>query len=305
MPTFDGENPDGWVFRVERYFTMNGLSENEKLEVAIVSLDGEALAWFQGEDGRQMIRNWAELKEGSLCEKLLSLRQESSVRKYRRQFEVLAAPLRDVSEQVLESSFVNRLKPEVRAEIRLMKPIWLGRIMEVAQRVEERNLMVCGPKPKAHRSGFNETKGGQTTTNSGSGLRFYEAPTEKGKILDKRKAINQDTGAAPFRRMIDAELQAKREKGLCYRCDGKYYVGHRCPNRELQVLIVREEEEQGEVEVEKIEAAEEEEMVELSLNSVVGLISTELGSLKVAATFDVPKFTCIEMGRWHHSSAIT
>lgn len=82
--------------------------------------------------------------------------------------------------------------------------------------------------------------------------------------------------------MTDAELQAKREKGLCYWCDGKYSFGHRCSNRELQVLIVREEEEDDqEVQVdEKYETAEEEELVELSLNSVVGLTAPKTMKLK-------------------------
>jgi len=62
MPSFDGENPDGWIFRAERYFATKGLSENEKLEEAVVSLDGEARAWFQWEDGRRVIRSWPELK---------------------------------------------------------------------------------------------------------------------------------------------------------------------------------------------------------------------------------------------------
>ncbi|EXB38291.1 hypothetical protein L484_013924 [Morus notabilis] len=157
MPVFDGENPDGWSIRAERYFAMNKMTEREKLDVAVVSLEGEALAWFQWEDGRSPIRSWMVLKlmllerfrpmqEGSLCEKFLSLRQETTVRDYRRQFEILAAPLTELSEQVLESTFVKGLKPEIRAEIRLMKPERLGRIMEVAQRVEERNQSVCGPR---------------------------------------------------------------------------------------------------------------------------------------------------------------
>ena len=31
MPIFEGEDAYGWVYRVERYFTINGLSEREKL----------------------------------------------------------------------------------------------------------------------------------------------------------------------------------------------------------------------------------------------------------------------------------
>lgn len=46
MPVFEGLNQDGWIFRAERFFSMSRLSEVEKLESAVVSLDREALAWF-------------------------------------------------------------------------------------------------------------------------------------------------------------------------------------------------------------------------------------------------------------------
>lgn len=32
----------------------------------------------------------------------------------------------------------------------------------------------------------------------------------------------------PTKHMSDAECQALREKGLCFRCKEKYVVGHRC-----------------------------------------------------------------------------
>lgn len=96
-------------------------------------------------------------------------------------------------------------------------------------------------------------------------------------LATSEKRTGLGGGAATFRRLTDTELQAKREKGLCYRCDGKYTFGHRCPNQELQVLIVKEEEEEDqemgteERDEEGNEKLGEEEVVELSLNSVVGL----------------------------------
>lgn len=44
---FSGENLDGWLYRAERYFKINGLTEREKLGAVGVSLDGEALSWLQ------------------------------------------------------------------------------------------------------------------------------------------------------------------------------------------------------------------------------------------------------------------
>lgn len=38
MPIFKGDDPDGWAFRAERYFAVNQLTEDKKLE-----LEGEKL----------------------------------------------------------------------------------------------------------------------------------------------------------------------------------------------------------------------------------------------------------------------
>lgn len=36
-------------------------------------------------------------------------------------------------------------------------------------------------------------------------------------------------------------MQARRDKGLCYRCDEKYSPGHRCKNKELWLLVFSDE----------------------------------------------------------------
>ena len=125
---FEDLNLEGWVFRVEHFFTINRLSELQKLEATTISMDGKALGWFQWENGRQPTCSWSKLKlnlldrfqlsrEGSICEKFLVLRQEHTVREYRQLFEVLSTPLTNIPEHVLESTFINRLKPKVKAEV--------------------------------------------------------------------------------------------------------------------------------------------------------------------------------------------
>lgn len=50
----------------------------------------------------------------------------------------------------------------------------------------------------------------------------------------------------PSRRLTDTGFQAKRDKGLCFRCNEKYTTNHRCNNREtreLRVLLVSDCEE--------------------------------------------------------------
>ena len=47
MPIFKGENAYGWVYRVERYFAINGLLERKKLMAAALCLEGNAFMWFK------------------------------------------------------------------------------------------------------------------------------------------------------------------------------------------------------------------------------------------------------------------
>lgn len=47
MPIFCGDSLDGWLYRSESHFEVNGLKDKEKLEVVGVSLDGDALVCLQ------------------------------------------------------------------------------------------------------------------------------------------------------------------------------------------------------------------------------------------------------------------
>lgn len=104
IPLFEGEDPLGWIFRVERYFVVNGVTEAEKLEAAVVSLEGRALSWFQWTEARTPVNSWQEFKTevterfhckqvGDEYEQLMALRQLGTVAEYREQFEMLSAPL--------------------------------------------------------------------------------------------------------------------------------------------------------------------------------------------------------------------
>lgn len=103
MPLFDGTNPDGWILRAERYFQFYRLTEEDKIEAAVVALEGDALLWFQWEHRWRPIQNWEEMKAmvrrqfrstatGTLQEQWLAHKQVGSVVEYRRKFIELLAP---------------------------------------------------------------------------------------------------------------------------------------------------------------------------------------------------------------------
>ena len=92
MPSFNGENPDGWILRAERFFKFYRLSEEDKLEAAVVALEGDALFWYQWEHKRHPMTSWGEMKglilrkfrstsTGTLQEQWLNNRQLGEVNK--------------------------------------------------------------------------------------------------------------------------------------------------------------------------------------------------------------------------------
>lgn len=151
MPIFYGTDPDGWVLRVERYFGFNKLTEEEMLEAAAVAMDGDALSWYQGENNHLLIRRWRDLRMfvlrrfrsmsgGSLYEQWLVTNQTSTVTNYMRKFIITVTPLEGISEDMLLGLFLNGLKEEIKVEVWLLHPVGLEQAMELALRVEERNL---------------------------------------------------------------------------------------------------------------------------------------------------------------------
>ncbi|XP_031272960.1 uncharacterized protein LOC116131442 [Pistacia vera] len=97
LPIFSGEDPFGWTFRAD-HFTINKYGPSEMVEVATVCM------------------------EGSAHEELVALKQNSTVTEYREDFESHMAPLKDLGEELLMGVFINGLREEIRAELRLLRP---------------------------------------------------------------------------------------------------------------------------------------------------------------------------------------
>ncbi|KAA0062427.1 Retrovirus-related Pol polyprotein from transposon 297 family [Cucumis melo var. makuwa] len=114
------------------------------------------------------------------------------------------------------------------------------------------------------------------------------------------------------RRLPDAEFQARKKKGLCFRCNEKYSADHKCKMkelRELRMFVVVGENEEYEI-VEENEPTEKgltmleekddnKAFVELSINSVVGLNGP--GTMKVRGKLrDMEIIVMIDCGATHN-----
>ena len=83
---------------------------------------------------------------------------------------------------------------------------------------------------------MGETKGGYVKI--GGGSKGAIGSTSRGTTSTEKMSGHRT--AEPFKRLLDVEMQMRREKGLYYKCDKKYSIGHICKLQELQVVVCRE-----------------------------------------------------------------
>lgn len=304
MPLFDGYDPDGWVLRVERYFDFYKLTEQERLDAVVVALEGDALKWFQWENRRRPIRRWDELKGfllrqfrsasgGSLYEQWLSTNQTHTVAEYQRKFIETAAPLKGLTEEILLGQFLTGLKEEIRVEVRILNPINLEQAMEFAVRIEEKNramglkkngwsMVRTGTYSYSSKGPAQSTVSSYNSQSSPTSIRSWASGGSESQMSgtgSKQSSVAPSKNTGEMRRLSEKELQEKRAKGLCFRCDEKWNIGHRCKRRELSVLLIDDgEEDYSEGTGSEPPPSPTEELTnevtihpEVSLNSVVGL----------------------------------
>ncbi|TYK02775.1 Transposon Ty3-I Gag-Pol polyprotein [Cucumis melo var. makuwa] len=123
MPVFTGEDPDSWSFRAER-----SQEEREKFT-----------SWTNLKE--RMLVRFRSSKDRTISAQFLRIKQESTMEEYRNLFDKLVAPLSDLLERLVEDTFMNGLVPWIRAEVAFCRPKSLAKMMEVAQLVENREIL--------------------------------------------------------------------------------------------------------------------------------------------------------------------
>ncbi|XP_010493200.1 PREDICTED: uncharacterized protein LOC104770466 [Camelina sativa] len=145
MPVFEGgPNVYSWLTRAERYFEFGNFTDAEKIRLAYMSVEGQALCWFKLEE-RKPFLDWNDFKARVLqrfgdprspMERLLSLEQDESVIRYLGEFEDLSVQCSGLPDSVLEAVFIKGLKKEIQDMLRMFQPKGLHDIIMMARRVE-------------------------------------------------------------------------------------------------------------------------------------------------------------------------
>ena len=168
MPIFEGEDPMGWLTKIERYFRLQAVREEDKLEAVMVAMDGEALGWFQWWESWNPNHSWEGFKIaisqrfqasnlGNPFQALLALEQEETVQEFIGQFEKHVGMVKGLEEPFLVEVFLKGLKEEISTEVRLHEPKNLMESMVKARRVEDKNR-VLGKLPVSNSKGYNFQK---------------------------------------------------------------------------------------------------------------------------------------------------
>ncbi|KAF7826714.1 Retrotransposable element Tf2 [Senna tora] len=279
IPIFNGEDPIGWLFRVERYF--------------IVRKPVQRWSDFKME----LLRCFHQSQQGNGYEILMAHKQTSDVGEYRERFELLSAPLKEATEEMLIGFYQNGLKEEVRAELRMIQAQNLLDIMDMSQKIEERNEVVeklreeklkkalkPNPLPKwvtgSAKPNYPKTFTSTTTPITSNTSGPSNAAESKSSDDRKSSAVSNTPSKKNYQRLTDEEIKRKRERGECFTCDDKWSPAHKCKNKRLNIIILSELEEgedDGEEFVFDPEETREDNSVStlmsLSLNSVVAITS--------------------------------
>ena len=221
-----------WIFKINQFFDFHQTPEEQRLRIASFYMEGEALTWFQWMHSNGQLLSWPMFLHAldlrfapSLYDDpkgaLFKLCQTTSVANYQTTFESLANRIVGLPPQFYLSCFISGLKPAIRREVQAFQPISLSHAISLAKLQEEK----INDRPP-----FTQTRRSEQPTPP------QRSPTNDPKPALTTVPASPAKAATPIKRLSPAELQARREKGLCYNCDEQFHIGHQC-RRQFHLLI--------------------------------------------------------------------
>ncbi|XP_026407900.1 uncharacterized protein LOC113303120 [Papaver somniferum] len=132
FPTFAGEDPDGWIFNADQYFSVYNTSDALKIVVASAHLKGGANQWFRWRRTKTAVNSWEQfctlVRERFAPEKFVDARlaintinQQGTIREHIPEYEHLLNFV-DFPEDYLISCFIRSLKPRIGTTVKLLAP---------------------------------------------------------------------------------------------------------------------------------------------------------------------------------------
>ncbi|KAK2367399.1 hypothetical protein QL285_080687 [Trifolium repens] len=276
LPLFEGDDPVAWITRAEIYFDVQSTTEEMKVKLARLSMEGSTIHWFNLLLETEDELTWVKLKKALIAryggrrlenpfEELSTLRQTGSVEEFVEAFELLSSQVGRLPEEQYLGYFMSGLKSPIRRRVRTLNPATRMQMMRIAKDVEEelreenddenrgtmkryvgRNENGSGSK---FRTGFNlaqkeitrPVNSGQSSPNgktfsTGSSSNTTSSLNSSGR---KFEGDRRSTTNVKWRGISNEEMEERRAKGQCFKCKGKYHPTlHKCPEKSLRIFVL-------------------------------------------------------------------
>ncbi|KAH7837473.1 hypothetical protein Vadar_014288 [Vaccinium darrowii] len=60
FPKFSGDDPEGWVYRCQKFFEIHTIDETQKVRLAAIHLEDKAISWYRWFERSHTVRTWRE-----------------------------------------------------------------------------------------------------------------------------------------------------------------------------------------------------------------------------------------------------
>ena len=243
FPQFDGSEVMNWIFKAEQFFEFYDTPDHHRLTIAAVHMEKDVVPWFQMISRNQPFQSWTmftralEMEFGpspyeSPRPTLFKLTQTSTVAEYYTSFTVLANRAQGLSPDATLDCFISGLKTDIKRDVIAQTPSSLSRAYALARLFEDK----YSPSPVSKPLTINSTKPYHFP-----GPNSTPKHTPQPPILPNPKPPNPSPKSHPVKNISRAEMQIHREKGLCYYCDDKFSINHKCPNRHYFLLQMEDD----------------------------------------------------------------
>lgn len=200
---------------------------------------------------------------------LKMVRQNRSVKDYINKFDKIMTRLSILPEAI--SVFITGLKPEIGYTVKNHRPFSLPQAYQFARNTEVQvQAQLKLSKPNVFTGGSQYKGSSYQSFHKGAGTRKDYSQTKK----EVRLNLNKNSS----RKLTSAEMNKRRQKGLCFFYDEKFFPGHKCGGAKSLYLLEVEEEggssEEDVVEVDDPEQEKEEEhgeVYEISVHALHGI----------------------------------
>ncbi|KAL0461914.1 UNVERIFIED_CONTAM: Retrovirus-related Pol polyprotein from transposon.6 [Sesamum latifolium] len=206
---------------------------------------------------------------------------------------------KNLDELFFMMKFISGLKEENKGYVATMNPTTLDQAIVLARR-QENMVNALFRKTNQHQ------KNNQNRTP-------FKPPNKslpyKPSFKPSLKPIDENPQSRRF--LTEAEVRARKEKNLCYKCDEPYSPGHRCRIRQVHMLLTKEEAKAYEEGDEPSEELHDEEnaivavyIMSESVNSQTLRVNVRVANgEKVMSNFICPSF-CWEIQGYHFSHPV-